>query len=170
MPRSRFVVSILLMLVMAFLAKPSSAKVLRIYHGKLNINTASAADFARLPGIGGVLSFHMVKERERLGKFSSITELSNVKGISPRIYSGIKNYVSLNGENDLQVLIDLNTVTRPVLLGLPGMSSTQARSIINYRKARPFRSVEDLLLVPGIDRKRKQELAEWLTVVEKQIR
>lgn len=142
------------------------AKVIRQYQGKLNINSASAADFSRLPGVGEVIGFRIVKEREHRGKFSDIKELQDVKGISPRIYNGIKGHVAMQGESNLQVHIDLNTITKPLLLGLPGMTAGEARSIINYRKARAFTSVEELMHVPGIDEKRMHELSEWLTVVK----
>ena len=142
------------------------AKVLRQYQGKLNINNASAADFSRLPGVGEVIGYRIVKEREHRGKFSDIKELQRIKGISPRVYGGIKGHVATEGISDLQVRIDLNTITRPLLLGLPGMSAGEARSIIGYRKARGFTSVNDLMQVPGIDEKRMHELSEWLTVVK----
>ncbi len=148
----------------------SWAKVLRTYQGKLNINSASAADFARLPGIGEVIGFHIIKEREQRGQFSSIKDLSSIKGISPRVYGGIKNLLSLEGKNDLQVRIDLNTITKPLLLGLPVMKAGEAQSILNFRRTRPYNTVEDLLLVPGINQKRMHELSEWLTVVKTQRR
>ena len=145
----------------------ASAKVIRVYQGQLNVNRASAADFTRLPGIGEVIGFRIVKERERRGQFTDLKELLEVKGVSPRIYGGFKNYLALQGENNLLVHIDLNTVTKPILLGLPGMSAGEARSIINYRKARgTFLSVEDLTQVPGINEKRMHELSEWLTVAK----
>ena len=61
--------------------------------------------------------------------------------------------------------MDLNTVTIPLLLGIPGMSEGEARSIINYRKANgSYRDIETLGAVPGIDGKRLSELREWLTI------
>lgn len=163
-------VSALILCAVIFLAQPAWAKVLRTYQGKVNINTASAADFARLPGIGEVIGFHIIKEREQRGRFSSIKDLSAVKGISPRVYGEIKNYLTLEGQNNLQVRIDLNTITNPILLGLPGMTAGEARSIINFRQTRPYHTVDDLLLVPGINQKRMHELSEWVTVVRAQRR
>ncbi|GAB7026069.1 ComEA family DNA-binding protein [Geotalea toluenoxydans] len=166
----RSLMSALIVLVVLSFTHVASAKVLRTYQGKLNINTASAADFARLPGVGDVIGFHMVKEREQRGRFSAISDITSVKGIKPRIYEVIKGHLTMSGENNLQVRIDLNTITKPILLGLPGMTAGEARSIINFRKSRPFTSVEDLLLVPGINQKRMRELSEWLTVVKAQRR
>jgi competence protein ComEA len=162
--------SVLLILGVLSITHTASARVLRTYTGTLNINTASAADFARLPGIGEVTSFHIVKEREQRGHFTAVKELASVKGISPRKWQAIKDLLAVDGKNDLQVRIDLNTITKPILLGLPRMTAGEARSIINFRKTRSFTAVEDLLLVPGINEKRMLELSEWLTVVKKQRR
>ena len=141
-------------------------RVKRIYTGKLNINTASAADFGRLPRIGEVIAYRIVKAREQKGgQFADVRELKRVKGISERVYTGLRPYVSTTGDNDLRVFLDLNTVTRSLLLGLPGMTAEEARSILNYRRAQGrFGEVSDLRRVPGISDKRYGELAEWLTV------
>jgi len=159
------VITVLFATFFLMAAVTAHAGVLRVYEGKLNVNAASAADFTRLPGIGEVIAFRIVKERERRGAFKDIKELKEIKGISGRIYEDLKYHVATQGENRLKVYIDLNTITKPLLLGLPGMSEGQARSILNFRKSRNrFEKVEDLLQVPGIDKKRCAELSEWLTV------
>ena len=155
------------LLLTLFLVATATAetKVRRVYTGKLNVNTASAADLARLPGIGEVIAYRVVKEREERGPFRETRALQRIKGISPRTYAGLKNYVATTGENTLQVFIDLNTVTRSLLLGLPGMTAEQARSILNYRQTRGgFTATEELRNVPGVSAKRYAELAQWLTV------
>jgi competence protein ComEA len=147
------------------LCLPAQAKVVRVYTGKLNINTASSADLTRLPGVGEVIAFRIVKEREKRGTFRDTQELRSVKGVSERVYEGLKNYVAVTGENNLKVHMDLNTVTKPLLLGISGMSENEAHSILAYRRANgPFTRVEELKRVPGIDDRRFRELAEWVTV------
>lgn len=163
----RLFLSTVLFLAVLSISQDASAKVLRTYKGKLNINTASAADFARLPAIGEIISFRIVKEREQRGQFTAIKDIASVQGVSPRVYEGLKGHLALEGENNLQVRIDLNTITRSLLLGLPGMTSGEARSILLFRKTRPFTRVEDLLQVPGIVEKRMKELSEWVTVVQR---
>lgn len=159
-----FVILMFLLLVSAH----AEARSLRVYTGSLNINTASTADLTRLPGVGEVIAFRIVKEREQRGKFRDIRRLQSVKGISQRVFSGLQPYVTTDGPNNLKVYLDLNTVTKPLLLGLPGMSEGEARSILNYRKARArFVSLEELRQVPGIDDKRYAELREWLTVARR---
>lgn len=158
----RFFVILTFLFLVSHHAEASS---LRVYTGSLNINTASSADLTRLPGVGEVIAFRIVKEREQRGKFRDIRRLERIKGISPRVFFGLQQYVATDGPNNLKVYLDLNTVTKPLLLGLPGMSEGEARSILNYRKGRgQFSSVEELRRVPGIDDKRYAELREWLTV------
>lgn len=143
----------------------SVAKVVRLYTGQLNMNTASAADMTRLPGVGEIIAFRIVKAREKRGQFHKLAELKEVKGVSERMYEGFGSYISLEGANTLHVHMDLNTVTKPLLLGIPGMSEGEADSILNYRKTlKRYVKREDLLKVPGIDGKRYAELCEWLTV------
>ena len=156
-----------LTVALAFLlvAVTAHARVVRVYEGKLNVNTASAADLTRLPGVGEVIAFRIVKERDRRGAFRETNELEEIKGVSVRVYEGIREHVAVQGENSLKVYTDLNTITKPLLLGLPGMSEGEARSILNFRKDHGgFEKVGDLLRVPGIGKKRLAELSEWLTV------
>lgn len=163
--KNRILICLILFAFLACSALSAIAGTRRVYTGKLNINTASAADLTRLPGVGEVIAFRIVKEREQLRTFKETRNLKRIKGISERCYEGFKEYVDVKGENTLHSYMDLNTVTKPLLLGLPGMSEGEARSIINYRKANgSYKDFEDLRSVPGIDAKRFAELREWLTV------
>lgn len=165
---SRLLSRILFIILLLITAIPSHARIVRVYTGKLNVNTASAADFGRLPGVGEIIAFRIVKERERRGTFKDVRELKSVNGISSRVYEGLKNYVAVSGESNLSVHMDLNTVTRSLLLGIPGMTEGEARSILSFRKAKGrFARVEELRLVPGITDRRFSELTEWLTVAHR---
>lgn len=165
----RFLGMLSLLVLFLVFAGTADARVVRVYEGKLNVNTASAADFTRLPGVGEVTAFRIVKEREKRGQFREAKELREIKGVSARVFEGFRHYLATRGESNLKVYIDLNTVTMPLLLGIPGMSEGEARSILNFRKARGgFEKVEELLQVPGVERKRFAELSEWLTVVARQ--
>jgi competence protein ComEA len=166
--RSALLTIFLLCLTITLFAGVASAKVVRIYQGQLNLNTASVAELTRLPGVGETIAVRIVKERERRKLFKQKNELLGVKGISPQGYERLKEIVSVQGDNSLKIYLDVNTISKPVLLGLPGMTNGEARSLIAYRKAHgPFTTLEDILHVPGIDRKRLAELEEWLTVADR---
>ncbi|MBI5464617.1 MAG: helix-hairpin-helix domain-containing protein [Ignavibacteriales bacterium] len=50
--------------------------------GKLNLNTATKEELNALPGIGVVTAERILQLRDQLGKFSSLDELTHVKGIT----------------------------------------------------------------------------------------
>ena len=52
---------------------------------RLNINTASQADFISLVGVGHKTAQAIVDYRHEHGKFDSVQSLMNVKGIGPTI-------------------------------------------------------------------------------------
>jgi competence protein ComEA len=158
----------MLILLLVFLTFASlHGKNIRVYSGKINVNTASSADLTRLPGIGEVLAFRIVKERERRGAFRHVAELKQIKGISSRIFEECKQYISIDGDTTLRSYLDVNSVTKALLLGIPNMSEGEADSILHYRqKAGSFTTIEDLLQVPGITQTRYGELTEWLVVAK----
>ncbi len=52
--------------------------------GRVNINTAGAAELEQLPGIGPRTAQRIVEYRLAHGRFGSVEELRNVKGIGPK--------------------------------------------------------------------------------------
>lgn len=63
---------------------------------KVNINTASLAELEQLEGIGPVLAARIIEYREAHGGFKSIEELKNVKGIGPKIFTKLKDKITVN--------------------------------------------------------------------------
>jgi competence protein ComEA len=63
--------------------------------GKVNINTASAAQFSALPGIGEKLAARIVEYRQKSGGFKSVQELMNVKGIGEKNLAKLEPHLSL---------------------------------------------------------------------------
>lgn len=61
--------------------------------GPLNINTATAAEFELLPGIGPVIAERIAEYREAYGPFTSVEQLQNVAGIGPSKYDAIRELV-----------------------------------------------------------------------------
>jgi len=61
----------------------------------VNLNTASAAQFEALPGIGPVLAQAIVTERQHRGGFRSVNELRDVRGIGERRFKDLEHRVSI---------------------------------------------------------------------------
>jgi competence protein ComEA len=61
----------------------------------VDINKASAEELATLPGIGAKKAIAIVEYRELNGKFVSVEELVNVKGIGPKMLAKLNGFVSV---------------------------------------------------------------------------
>jgi len=63
--------------------------------GKVNINTAGLEELQRLPGVGPTTAERILEYRREHGKFESVDELDEVKGIGPKKLEKLKPFVSL---------------------------------------------------------------------------
>jgi len=63
--------------------------------GKININTASAAELTALPGIGDVRAGQIVAHREKHGLFSDIRELMDVNGIGEKTFENFEALITV---------------------------------------------------------------------------
>jgi competence protein ComEA len=62
--------------------------------GPININAASAADLALLPGVGPKLAQEIIDYRTAHGRFASPADLAQVKGISDRMVASWENLIT----------------------------------------------------------------------------
>ncbi|WP_069632673.1 ComEA family DNA-binding protein [Campylobacter pinnipediorum] len=60
--------------------------------------------------------------------------------------------------------VNLNTATKEELMSLKGIGNSKAEAIIEYRKANPFKSTEELKNVKGIGDSIYKKLEKELTV------
>jgi comEA protein len=62
---------------------------------RININTATAELLCQLPGIGPKTAQRIVDYRQTQGRFKSIEEIMNVRGIGPKRFEQIKNLITV---------------------------------------------------------------------------
>jgi competence protein ComEA len=62
--------------------------------GKVNINTATAAELDTLPGIGEATAQKIIAHREKNGKFKSGSDIMKVSGIGQSKYNSLKDFIS----------------------------------------------------------------------------
>ena len=62
---------------------------------KVKINEAKQEELEELPGIGPSIAKKIIEYREQNGKFTSIDELQEVKGIGEAKLENIKEYITV---------------------------------------------------------------------------
>jgi competence protein ComEA len=72
--------------------EPPKMKILSI---PVNINTAGVEDFDILPGVGPKTAQAIVEFRETHGKFSSLEDLLQVRGIGPKKFDSLRPHITL---------------------------------------------------------------------------
>lgn len=61
---------------------------------KLNVNTASAEELAKVPGITPEIAKAIVAYREEMGDIQNLDELTEVKGINKELLGKLKEFIS----------------------------------------------------------------------------
>jgi competence protein ComEA len=64
----------------------------------VNLNSASAAQFQTLPGVGASTAQRIVDYRQKNGSFKKVEELMNVKGIGEKSFLKLKPLITVAGE------------------------------------------------------------------------
>ncbi len=62
---------------------------------KININTASADELQKLPGIGAKIAQRIIDYRKEHGEFKRIEEIMKVKGIGEKTFNRIKDLITV---------------------------------------------------------------------------
>jgi comEA protein len=62
----------------------------------INLNTATAADLQLLPGIGPAMSARILEHRSKIGRFTSIEQLDDVRGIGPKTLEKLRPLVRVD--------------------------------------------------------------------------
>ena len=117
-----------------------SAKSIRITKrpvpATININSADQTALMTLNGIGPVLSERIIKFRNRLGGFHSVSQLADVYGLEGDVYSRLKNRLICAGTISK---IDINSAEFKELLRHPYLAYEEVKHIKNYiRKKGPI--------------------------------
>jgi competence protein ComEA len=65
---------------------------------RIPVNSASATELERLPGIGPALAQRIIAYRNTHGSFRALQDLGHVKGIGPKTLARLRPLVSLSGQ------------------------------------------------------------------------
>ena len=131
---------------------------------KININEADIETLGELPGIGPKKAKTIYDYREQNGKFTSLIDLTNIKGIGKKTLAKLLPYLEMIGDSaevkafltkdkSIEILgkIDINSASKAQLMSLTGIGEGKANAIIEYRKTNGhFKSIEEIKNVNGI--------------------
>ncbi len=62
---------------------------------KVNLNTASLDQLQTLPGVGPAVAKRILEHRAKIGKFTKIEEILNVKGIGEKRFQRMKDRLTV---------------------------------------------------------------------------
>lgn len=122
------------------------------YSGKhpvpTDINTASAEDWMRFPGIGEVLGNRIVAFRTKAGGFCSIMQVAQTYGVKDSVFMQMKPFLLVN--NTTVPKLNINTATAFQLQTRPHITAEIAQAIIDYRQANgQYPSLPTLKVITG---------------------
>lgn len=111
--------------------KVPSVDNLKIETSSFELNSADSIQLKQLPGIGNVLSKRIVKYRDLLGGFYSVSQLKEVYGLSEETISLIKDKVTVDISRIRK--LDLNFTDVNELSRHPYLPKNLARQIVKFR-------------------------------------
>lgn len=76
-------------------AAPAASNSTSNNSGKININTAGAAQLEELPGIGPAFAERIIAYRDTNGPFTSLDALANVKGIGQKTLADLRPHITV---------------------------------------------------------------------------
>lgn len=114
----------------------------------IDINTATAEDFKRFPGIGEVLSTRIIAFRTKLGGFCNADQLARTYGIKDSVFAAMKPSLTINTATIPH--LNINTATVFQLQERPHMPEGIGQLIVDYRLQNgPYQQLNDLKKVIG---------------------
>lgn len=123
--------------------KPQYEKVEKLAEGTtLSLNEADTTALKRIPGVGSYYASKIVKYRDRLGGFVSVSQINEVEGLPP----GAVRWFTVEAHPTVRK-ISINKATFKELVRHPYLSYEQTKAIVNHvRMYGPLRSWKDLRL------------------------
>jgi DNA uptake protein ComE-like DNA-binding protein len=112
----------------------------------LDINSASAEEWAELPGIGPGYAARIVRFRDALGGFVDTAQVAETFGLPDSVYRRIASLLVSDGRAPRT--LDPNRAEEEALEAHPYISPAQARAVVRYReRSGGFPSVDALQIL-----------------------
>jgi len=109
-----------------------------------DFNKATMEDFKALKGIGDFYAHRIIEEREKIGGFIDIDQVSFVSGLPAEVVVSLKKYFVIKSKINIRK-ININTASREELQRIPYINYVLSKEIVIYRskKSDPL-TIDDL--------------------------
>ncbi|MBL4715217.1 MAG: helix-hairpin-helix domain-containing protein [Bacteroidia bacterium] len=98
----------------------------------VDVNKADSTELIKVKGIGPVLSSRIIKYRNLLGGYTTISQIKEVYGMDSIRFHELENSFSLS--DSIITKMNINEVSKKILYTHPYIDYKIANSIINYRE------------------------------------
>ena len=139
--------------------KKEYAKAFKYPEGTLvDVNLADTVELKKIPGIGSGIAGSIVRYRERLGGFYSLSQLEEVKYVTPDLLKWFKL------ENDSVRKVEINKAGIDQLRAHPYLNFYQAKVIIEHRRKKgQIKSLSQLALYEEFTEKDLNRLSAYVS-------
>ena len=128
----------------------------------LDINSATAADFQKLQGIGPAFAERIIEYRKKLGGFVNIEQIKEVYNFTPEMFEDIKNQLDITTTNIKK--ININKADFKTLIAHPYIDQENANLILSFKKfAGKINSFDDLLKQKAIKKDFYEKIKPYIT-------
>lgn len=139
---------------------PTSGKA-QIVLSVLDLNKIDSLSLLPLPGIGPVFASRIIRYRDLLGGFYSVSQLREVYGMDTIRYQQIEPYLKVDSTDVKRIAI--NSISLDELRKHPYIKAKYARLIVAYRNQHGnYKSLEDLSRIPVFDGKYLRKIAPYI--------
>lgn len=128
----------------------------------LDINQASSEDLIKIYGIGEALSARIIKQREVVGYFVSMEQMTEIWGLSPEVIAELNSCFKIVLPPDSKK-IAINDASLKELSQFPYFKYALAKQIVTYRSMNGnFNNIEDLSKIKGFPVEKAKIIALYL--------
>lgn len=129
----------------------------------LDLNTADSTDFMLIKGMKPYFARRIVRYRELLGGYVSISQLREVYGMNDYMYNNLSRNCQILSNNIRK--ISINSLDAKTLAKHPYIDYPLAYQIINFHKKHgEYSSLKELYGIPTMDSTQFNKIQPYLSI------
>jgi DNA uptake protein ComE-like DNA-binding protein len=129
---------------------------------QIDINQATKEDLIKIYGIGEAISIRILTQKDKLGGFVSMEQLSDIWGLSPEVVQNLNTHFAITKLPSLHK-IDINNASLKELSQFFYFKYEIAKQIVKYRSMNgDFKNIEDLIKINAFPVEKANFIALYL--------